>query len=288
MLLSTMFAAVATRRSSTSPVIGDMHGYGTTILQYQAHVKCLAQHRNVLLYQPEGLGLHYYNATTTAKDNDIAAFNTVMSRTNIHPPNVSLPYQVRQLREAIQHYYGDPSEEQGTDPTTNSSNNNMHKKSIDVDLVGFSLGGRIALALVVDSIVVDDHLSRKDHVASTITIHHVNVTGVSQSRSPFGIVQGMIWKDLLSVHQPQQLRPFGWSILSAAYSPRYLHQNRPHLHQWVESLCQSHTTRGILQIIEQAYEHENDTANLWSIAYMVQQIAASSMHQHNNRGRIKF
>ena len=296
--------------AARQPLLVMCMGMAQTMLQYQAHVKYLAQHRNVLLYQPQGLGLHYCNTTTTDNDkksninsnNNAATFNTEMNRTNIHPPNVSLPFQVRQLREAIQHfyYYSHSSNGHGTDPTTNNSNSNMPQtETIDVDLVGFSLGGRIALAMVVDSIVAgDDQLSqRHDNVASAITIHHVHLTGVSHSRSPFGIVQGMIWNDLLAMHQPQQqgnnhhsssLRPFGWSILSAAYSPRYLHQNRPHLHQWIESLCQSHTTHGLLQIIEQAYEHENDTAHPWSVAHMVQQIAASSSMHHHHTGRIQF
>jgi pimeloyl-ACP methyl ester carboxylesterase len=107
-------------------------------------------------------------------------------------------------------------------------------------------------------------------------------------------VQGMIWKDHLvqnhsntTTSSSSNLRSFGWSILTAAYSPNFLYQNQQYLHQWVQSLCSSHTSDGILHLIEQTYDHENDIANPWSVENMIQQIS-SWLSSNNNDNPIHF
>jgi hypothetical protein len=124
-----------------------------------------------------------------------------------------------------------------------------------------------------------------------IRVRKVHLTGVSLRRSPYGMVQGMIWKDHLLQQQQSydennsnkssDLRPFAWSILTAAYSPNYLYQNQQCLHSWVQSLCESHTSNGILHLIEQTYDHENDPSNPWSVLQMIQFIS-TSRHASNN------
>ena len=284
-------------------------GMAQTITQYQFHVRYLAQNRNVLLYQAEGLGLHYHNmyTSTTGTTTDCSttdcstATATVASNISSSHPNISLRYQAMQLRQAICYFYFNQNR---TSEETDFSNDRTLTTvtpisatviaahiipSIHVDIVGFSLGGRIALAFIVIQFTKKPELDENVNIC----IRKVHLTGVSIRRSPYGTVQGMIWADLLwqNRHNNQNdLRSFGWSILSAAYSPNFLYQNRQYLHQWVQSVCSSHTSNGILHLIEQAYEHENDPTNPWSVENMIQQISSllSNDSNNNNNATIQF
>ena len=260
-------------------------GMAQTIPQYQSHVMYLAQYRNVLLYQVEGLGLFYNkNNSTTSGTATSGTHNSSIG----HPrSDLSLPYQAMQLRQAIRYFYDKHHSQYRAEERIDSSHNHTMMTAIDIDLVGFSLGGRIALAFIVQVFMHQNKYPLDPIITTTTTtiirVHKVHLTGVSMRRSPCGTVQGMIWKDLLLLQNDNNsLRPFGWSILTAAYSPQFLYQNQPYLHQWVQSLCDSHTSDGILQLIKQTYDQENDSTNPWSVQNMIQQIQSLSLPNHDN------
>jgi pimeloyl-ACP methyl ester carboxylesterase len=86
------------------------------------------------------------------------------------------------------------------------------------DLIGFSLGGRVALATAC-------LYPRK--------VSSLHLTGVGCSRDAFGIVVLRAWEHLLETNN---MSGFGWSALSASYSSSFLLRNVDQLPSWVEEL----------------------------------------------------
>lgn len=144
--------------------------------------------------------------------------------------DVSLPAQADRLEETLQTLWGKDA----------------------VHVVGFSLGGRIAMALGCK------HPDR---------IQRMHLTGVSLERSDWGQLQLMGWMDHL---QHGNLRSFAWSAILATYSPAFLIKQKEKIPIWVESICETHSVHGLRSLLEQA--HDQDQA--WSVAAMTQRLNA--------------
>ena len=124
--------------------------------------------------------------------------------------------------------------------------------SCALDVAGFSLGGRIALALAC---------------LDPTKINRIHLTGVSLQRSDWGALQIASWKDLLK--HGQDLRPFAWSALLASYSPEFLMKQKDRLPQWIEGVCQRHTLEGLRQLVQETH---NEDDSHWSVAAMAERL----------------
>jgi pimeloyl-ACP methyl ester carboxylesterase len=137
-----------------------------------------------------------------------------------------------------------------------------------VDLCGFSLGGRIAMAFAC---------------LYPAQIHRLHLTGVSLRRSPWGLRKIQSWKDHLHHDNDKDndggLRAFAWSALRASYSPAFLMRQQDKLPLWVDSLCQGHTVDGLRRLVEQTHAHvegngNDDNDDVWSVAAMADRLRA--------------
>ena len=142
--------------------------------------------------------------------------------------DVSLPAQAERLEETLQSLWDKDA----------------------VNVAGFSLGGRIAMALGCQ------YPNR---------MQHMHLTGVSLERSDWGQLQLMGWLDHL---QHGNLRSFAWSAILATYSPGFLIQQTEKIPMWVDSICETHSVNGLRSLLEQA--HDQDPA--WSVAAMAQRL----------------
>lgn len=182
--------------------------------------------RDVLIYQAAGLGLNFQTNT-----------------------DVSLRTQAAKLVAAIRIAFPDTVADGGA----------------TVDLAGFSLGGRIAMAVACEY----PDMIRKLHL-----------TGVSLERSDFGHLQLMAWRDHLRCNN---LRAFSWSAVLASYSPAFLRRNELRLPTWIEQgVCENHTTAGLLALFEQAH----DETGPWSVSGMAERLANSANNNSKRKGQL--
>ena len=143
--------------------------------------------------------------------------------------NVTLPFQAERLVTTVQAVFG--VEQQ-------------------FDVVGFSLGGRIALAAAT---LADSKIAR------------LHLTGVATERSLSGLVALQAWTDLT---RSNNLQGFGWSALQTTYSPTFLHSNKDKLSGWVQYVCQSNSAAGLHALLEQT--HPESSSDLWHVSSMAE------------------
>jgi pimeloyl-ACP methyl ester carboxylesterase len=125
----------------------------------------------------------------------------------------------------------------------------------EVDLVGFSLGGRIALAT---SLLYPERV-RKLHL-----------TGVAVDRSPLGHWTVASWKD--HVRNNDNLRSFAWSALLATYSPatlQYWRQKPDSLETVLNFVTAQNTKEGLMALLEQTHTMDDE----WSVESMASRIS---------------
>lgn len=123
-----------------------------------------------------------------------------------------------------------------------------------VDLAGFSLGGRIAMAAAS---------------AQPLRVRRMHLTGVGHARNEFGRVQLAAWKDLLQ-QDNSDLRAIGWSAMLACYSAKFLDRKRDKLQAWASRLTNEHTAGGLRAILEQA--HPDSAENPYSVQQMAKKL----------------
>ena len=121
------------------------------------------------------------------------------------------------------------------------------------DVAGFSLGGRIALALAC---------------LHSEKVNRLHLTGVALRRSSWGSLQIAAWKDLLAT-SGDSLRPFAWSALLASYSPDFLKAQKEKLPLWIDGLCQCHTVHGLRELVHQTHDEDNTE---WSVQAMAERL----------------
>jgi pimeloyl-ACP methyl ester carboxylesterase len=140
--------------------------------------------------------------------------------------NVSLMYQAQSLNAAIREAFG----------------------SQQVDIAGFSLGGRVAMATAV---------------LYPSLIRRLHLTGVAAQREAYGQLLLWSWRDLLLLnngHAGDSLRPFAWSILLSTYSPKFVAAQGPErIQTWVQHICNTNCKDGLLALLEQT-EFQSDPA----------------------------
>jgi len=231
-----------------------------TVQNWEHHLAPLSQttttNRDVLLYEAAGLG---------PEDEHPPA------GTPSHP-DVSLPAQASFLLKTIRAAFG-----QDCDDNNTNEDNKLEQPIIVVDLAGFSLGGRIALATAVTLLGLPPGEQEQAEKITTpvIQIRKLHLTGVSLQRSDYGKLQLLSWKDHL---QHDNLRAFAWSAVLASYSAPFLRRRSVDgndddddgilVRRMIQGVCDSHTVTGLRALMEQAHPEEGP----WSVAWMAQRL----------------
>eukprot|EP00563_Minutocellus_polymorphus_P015368 CAMPEP_0181057778 /NCGR_PEP_ID=MMETSP1070-20121207/20437_1 /TAXON_ID=265543 /ORGANISM="Minutocellus polymorphus, Strain NH13" /LENGTH=271 /DNA_ID=CAMNT_0023137225 /DNA_START=420 /DNA_END=1235 /DNA_ORIENTATION=+ len=178
--------------------------------------------------------------------------------------NVTLPYQAEALASVVEAAY---------------DSGLFHVRHIDV--AGFSLGGRIALATAS----VHPHLFRRLHI-----------TGVGAARDDYAKVMLASWKDILSQEIRQQggengetaLRAFGWSTILATYSHDFVAaMGAKRIRTWVDGIANQNTLDGIAALLEQTHgEMEIDEWSPLSMARRISQSQGNIMEIDRLKGKL--
>lgn len=193
-----------------------------SISAYEHHLPTLAQSRHVCIFQATGLGpINDDDQSTLLKD-------------------VSLPKQAERVAACLDEH--------------------LNHDDI-VDLAGFSMGGRIALAMAC---------------LYPNRIRKIHLTGVAYQPSNHALVHYTAWKELL---RRDNMEGFAWSALLGTYEPSFLSDQPERLARMIKFVSETHTSRGLLALLEQTHNEE------WSVASMVdrllqQQTATSSPNIH--------
>ncbi|CAB9527615.1 Alpha beta hydrolase [Seminavis robusta] len=190
-------------------------GMAQSIPSWEAQIPSLSQSRDVLLYEARGQG-------PPPKERSPESFE-----------DVSLPAQANMLMETLDEIL-DKSQQQ---------------QQQQVDLVGFSLGGRIALATCI---------------LFPERIRKVHITGVSADRSPLGHLTVASWKD--HVRNGDTLRSFAWSVLLTTYSSKtiqYWTDNPDYFYPILDFVAQQNTREGLIALLEQCHAKDDDDDDEW-------------------------
>ena len=141
-----------------------------------------------------------------------------------------------------------------------------------VDVAGFSFGGRVAMA------------------AATIQpsrIRKLHLTGVGADRDEYANVILTSWKEILGVNpdkskkESNRLRAFAWSIILSTYSEKFLSRaGAMRVQSWVDGVCQYNTEEGLRAILMQTHDMLTDNLgnrkqamdDMWTPASIAQRI----------------
>ena len=155
--------------------------------------------------------------------------DTLASNSQTDTTDISLPAQAEHVYETICALHG------------------ADVKDEVFDLVGFSLGGRIAMAFA---------LKYPERVRKLF------LTGVALNRSAYGNLLLMSWKDNL---RSGNLRGFGWAAILSSYSREFLEKNEARIEEWLNGLCSKYDAPLLLQQMEQTQPFNADP---WSVEKM--------------------
>lgn len=228
--------------NSNHPPLVLIGGLAQTILSYESHLPALSKERNVLVYECRGQGIIETNEQEVSARPSLFcsvshcygnSSHCHLQQEGSRYANVTLPFQAERLLETVDEVLGDECQ---------------------FDLVGFSLGGRIAMA----SACLD----------TSNRIQRLHLTGVATERSIQGKVALLAWEELI---QSDNLQGFAWSALQQTHSSEYLYQNRQRLPTWTQLLCDSNSCAGIQALLQQT--HPEDPQDPWHVSCMARRLA---------------
>uniref|UniRef100_A0A7S2U7U3 AB hydrolase-1 domain-containing protein n=1 Tax=Attheya septentrionalis TaxID=420275 RepID=A0A7S2U7U3_9STRA len=209
-----------------------MGGMAQTIESWEHHIPSLSKNRDLLIFECRGQGI--------PRDPQTSGEEVRGKNDDILYADVSLEYQAESLNEAIREAFG----------------------SQQVDIAGFSLGGRVAMATAV---------------LYPSLIRRLHLTGVAAQREAYGQLMLWSWRDLLLLNNADDsLRPFAWSILLATYSPKFVAVRGPErIQTWVQHICNTNCRDGLLALLEQT-EFQSDPA--WYPLGMAHRMMHTKVH----------
>jgi pimeloyl-ACP methyl ester carboxylesterase len=182
-----------------------------TIETWEHRVPALSKNRgDALLVEPVGLGREIDDPSLLLR-------------------NVALPRQAERLMGTIDAALGGPDV---------------------IDLAGFSLGGRIAMAFVC----LFPEKMRKLHLAD-----------ISLRRSSEGLRELRAWEDHLS---RGDLRAFAEAALRASCGESFLRRREARLPAWIRRVVDGHSTEGLLALMQQTHVEDGE----WSVAGMAERL----------------
>jgi pimeloyl-ACP methyl ester carboxylesterase len=237
------------KSSLESPVV-IVPGFAQSIDAYLAHAQAMSKQRDVMIYECKGMGPLYAPAIDgngKGTDSNIA-------------DDLGLLPQARLLQSCIASAF---------------------PQATEVDLVGFSLGGRIALALSTlyssrfddsaDTDLSDKTGIRKEDTARSDPgsvvdsayprIRKLHLTGIGAFRDKEGIEAFQTWKDLLkpakdkdscpssniAEDETRRFQAFSQSALSMSYSQDFVQRNQVKIPAWIDYLTNQHTRTGLCE-----------------------------------------
>eukprot|EP00984_Skeletonema_dohrnii_P011254 scaffold4476_cov120-Skeletonema_dohrnii-CCMP3373.AAC.3 len=209
-------------------------GMAQSIASWEFHLPHFAKNRSVLIYECLGQG--------------------------------PLPSEEICSKVDLDTYYEDVSlERQGSDfwNVVDEAFENDGK----VDVVGFSFGGRVAMAAAV---------------SQPNRIRRLHLTGVAAERDEYANVLLASWKEMLGANNVDimdqkendetnnsRLRAFAWSIILATYSEQFLASvGAARVHTWVDGVCKFNTQNGLKAILLQTHGGEGQ----WTPASMAEEM----------------
>jgi len=221
-------------------------GMAQTIATWDSQATLLSRERTVLVCEPLGIG------------NKIS----FLSASGSSSRNVTLPFQAQCLYETVQHVFAAQQDDQ-------------EEQEQGFDIVGFSLGGRIAMAFAC---------------LYPMEVHNLHITGVAWERSARGKTNLLAWKNCL---EHDNLRGFAWLAIMATYSPTFLLvQPQEKISTWVETLSTSHTSQGLLELMRQTHQEDNDgdddddLDNIWTVPKMANRLGSTANKVSPCRGHL--
>lgn len=136
--------------------------------------------------------------------------------------------------------------------------------TIQVDVVGFSFGGRVAMAAAV---------------SQPNRIRRLHLTGVGAERDEYANMILASWKEMLGANKEEEtnnnnsrLRAFAWSIILATYSEEFLASvGAARVQTWVEGVSKFNTQNGLRAILTQTHGEEGQ----WTPASMAEEMKRS-------------
>lgn len=158
--------------------------------------------------------------------------------------NVTLPFQAESLHTTLHEIFTDDSD---------------HDSSQSFDFAGFSLGGRVAMAYAC---------------LYPEKVNSLHLTGVAWQRSIHGQNVLLAWENCLA---HDNLHGFAWLAILHTYSPRFVHAQKDRVALWVDSLSQSHTSEGLLELMRQTHhdidiDNVEENNNMWTVPGMAEML----------------
>ena len=215
-----------------NPTMVILGGMAQSIASWEHHVPALSKSRSVLLYEARGQGPPVPLQQQKQSQEDLFK-------------DVSLPAQASYLVHTLDQL------------------NILTEQKERVDLVGFSLGGRIAMAT---ALLYPDRVRK------------MYLTGVAADRSHLGHLTVASWKDHVataSESSSSSLRSFAWSVLLATYAPSTLEswQRQGKLSSILDFVSSQNTPEGLAALLDQTHagssiDSETQLNDAWSTMAM--------------------
>jgi pimeloyl-ACP methyl ester carboxylesterase len=289
----------ATQNDIYPPVIL-LGGIAQTKSSWDHHLTSLSKNRKVIVYECLGQGLGgglgggvgetiattaVTTMTMTPDDNDDNNIsknvnnndNDSDSNNNNDCDAYSLPGQAQRLLETLNYMNNIIS----TDNDNDNNDNNY------VDIVGFSFGGRVAMAAACfqqqEAQQQVQQQPNNNEGRHKIRIRKLHLTGVGCDRSDFGHLAMKNFHDI--IHNDMSLRSFAWSILLSTYSSKYLYDlPEDKLERFIDHICSTNNPMGLLSILEQS--EINDITDPWHVINMADRIINANVNSNNNYNMI--
>jgi pimeloyl-ACP methyl ester carboxylesterase len=254
------------------PPLVILGGMAQSISSWEFHLQQLCSTRSVMVYEALGQG--------PPPPSEVCSIDGREVTLQQYYADVSLERQGKDFWEVVDEaFYGPNSHYYQNYVTDNTSKR-------QVDLAGFSFGGRVAMA------------------AATIQpgkIRRLHLTGVGAERDEYANIILASWKEILGTDSyddrkemeeecdpdfhssrcTSRLRAFAWSIILATYSAPFLASvgsNR--VQSWVDGVCKYNTEEGLKAILMQTHGSftselgNKQTLDLWTPAAMANRISS--------------
>ena len=278
----TIIQIIPATQNDIYPPLILLGGIAQTKSSWDHHLTSLTKNRKVILYEclGQGLGLGGLGggvetmatktaATMTPDDN----FDNNISNDNNDCDDYSLPGQAQRLLETLNNMNN----------IIFTDNDNSNNDNNYVDIVGFSFGGRVAMAAAClqqqEVQQLQQQPNNNNEGRNKIRIRKLHLTGVGCDRSDFGHLAMKSFHDI--IHNDISLRSFAWSILLSTYSSKYLYNlSENKLERFIDHICSTNNPMGLLSILEQS--EINDITDPWHVINMADRIVNANINSNDN------
>jgi len=192
-------------RPAGKPPLVVLGGTAQTVHSWVGHVQALSRDRDLLILELRGQG---------------------PKNPALPPLDVSLPAQAADVAAVLE------SPDLGW------------RQEGPVDLVGFSFGARVALAVAA---------------AHPGIVRRCVLTSVAADRGPVGRLVLKQWEAILGRQESRDsLEAFAWASILNTHAPDFLARNEPRVSGWVSLVAEGNTREGLLAILEQTHVEDPD------------------------------